>query len=162
MSKKEESRKEKEEINEKQQLQNPKKSLLIGTVEDLSNEMVEFMESNNPENPKNNFYDVSHLFWENKFGYNLDYSLEDKVKKQKAEDLVCAKLATKKQEKEKQRLESEKAKLPSLVAQCVEWARAKGSRKIFWSDIDAFLREKDLQLHSITQQDLYRMAKSKV
>ena len=162
MSKKEEARKEKEEIKEKQQLQNPKKSLLIGTAEDLSNEMVEFMESNNPENPQNNFYYVSHLFWENKFGYNPDYSLEDKLKKQKAEDLACAKLTTKKQEKEKQRLESEKAKLPSLVTQCVEWARAKGSKKIFWSDIEAFLMEKDLQLLSITQQDLYRMVKSKV
>ncbi len=95
-------------------------------------------------------------------GIIQDYSIEDSLKKQNAEDLARAKLVTKKQEKEKQRLESEKAKLPSLVTQCVEWARAKGSKKIFWNDIDAFLREKDLQLLSITQQDLYRMAKSKV
>ena len=161
MSKKEEAKKEKEEIKENQQLQNPKKSLLIETAEDLANAMVKFMESNNPENPNRNFYDVSQLFWENKSGYNRDYSIEDKVKIQKAEDLVCEELTTKRQEKEKQRLESEKAKLPSLVTQCVEWARAKGAKKIIWCDIEAFLREKDLQLLSITQRDLYRMVKSK-
>ncbi len=56
MSKKEEAKKEKEEIKENQQLQNPKKSLLIETAEDLANEMVEFMESKYPENLQNNFY----------------------------------------------------------------------------------------------------------
>lgn len=143
--------------------QGHQKSKLDGTEEELANEMVEFMKKNYSENLQNRFYFLTQLFWETKLGEHSLNSREDKLKKERAESLAEEKLKREKQEQAKQKLESEKARLPSLVSQCVDWARAKGlKKKILQNDIQAFLMEKDLDLLGMTQQDLYRMANSKL
>lgn len=59
--------------------------------------------------------------------------------------------------KEKEQTEKEKTMLPSLVKDCVDWARKKGMKKLTVADVDAFLAEKELELLYKTNRVLYAM-----
>jgi hypothetical protein len=59
-------------------------------------------------------------------------------------------------------LAKEKDELPSLVSQCVDFARMNGLKKLTLSDVDTFIIEKELDLMHETKRAVYSMANVKL
>ena len=62
----------------------------------------------------------------------------------------------------KERLKKEKEELPSLVSQCVDFARMNNLKRLTLSDVDTFVMEKDLDLMHETKRAIYAMANVKL
>jgi hypothetical protein len=62
----------------------------------------------------------------------------------------------------KERLKKEKEELPSLVSQCVEFARMNNLKRLTLSDVDTFVMEKDLDVMHETKRAIYAMANVKL
>jgi hypothetical protein len=62
----------------------------------------------------------------------------------------------------KERLGKEKEEFPSLVSQCVDWARINGLKRLTLSDLDTYILEKDLDILQETKRALYSMANLKL
>jgi hypothetical protein len=62
----------------------------------------------------------------------------------------------------KERLKKEKEELPSLVSQCVDFARMNNLKRLTLSDVDTFVMEKDLDVMHETKRAIYAMANVKL
>jgi len=69
---------------------------------------------------------------------------------------------TKLEEKRKQKILKEKNEIPSLVDQCVDWARANGLRNVSKADIETFLLEKEYDLTKETQKAVYSLSNTRL
>jgi len=54
----------------------------------------------------------------------------------------------------RERLRNEKAELPSLVSQCLDWARINSLKRLAQADVDTFILEKDLDILKETKKAL--------
>jgi hypothetical protein len=62
----------------------------------------------------------------------------------------------------KEQLKKEKEELPSLVSQCVDFARMNNLKRLTLSDVDTFVMEKDLDVMHETKRAIYAMANVKL
>jgi hypothetical protein len=66
------------------------------------------------------------------------------------------------EEKNKEKIMLEREELPSLVDQCVDWARVNGLRSVTKADIETYLLENNLDIMKETQRSLYAMTNTKL
>jgi len=66
------------------------------------------------------------------------------------------------EEKNKEKIIIEREELPSLVDQCVDWARVNGLKSVTKADIQTFLLEKKLDIMKETQNSLYAITNTKL
>jgi hypothetical protein len=85
-----------------------------------------------------------------------------KIKLQKAESIAenisgirRDEINNKRIEEENKRFEEAKERLPKLIQNCVEWARAKGMSRVTVADVEVFTLEYDLDLNYKTSRALY-------
>lgn len=64
--------------------------------------------------------------------------------------------------KKRVQIEQEKRELPSLINQCIDWARYHGFKRLTKSDITAFLIEHSLEIADETKGTLYSMTNAKI
>jgi len=69
---------------------------------------------------------------------------------------------TRHDEKHLQRIEVEKRDLPSLIDNCMDWAKSNSFTRLTKADIDSFLIEKQLQITDETKRMLYSMTNTKL
>ncbi len=106
-----------------------------------------------------------HMFWISEGCGNIEDmiilgTLDDdlSLKLMEAEIIVRQRFLKEKEDKEKERFEKERKELlPSLIKECVEWAREKGFNKLTKQDIEAFLFEKDIEISKLARRGLYLM-----
>lgn len=115
--------------------------LKSATAEQLAEKLLVYYKESGLGDP---FY-VNEAFWE-KMGVESKYYLppEEKIKIQKAEEIVNRTL-----------VKEEKEKLPPLIGSCAEWAKEKGIKKITLGEVQAFLSEKDITLLRENQRELW-------
>ena len=87
---------------------------------------------------------------------------EIRIKIEKAELLAEREIRKDEENQRKERLKKEKEELPSLVSQCVDFARMNGLKRLTVSDVDSFIMEKNLDLMHETKRALYSMANLKL
>jgi len=88
--------------------------------------------------------------------------MEIQLKLEKAERLADKQLTDEKQVKMNEQLDQQKIELPSLVSQCVDWAKEQGLSRITKSDVEAFLMEKNIELLPDIHRKLYSLANVKI
>jgi len=66
------------------------------------------------------------------------------------------------EDKNKEKIMIEREELPSLVDQCVDWARVNGLRSVTKADIETYLLENNLDIMKETQRSLYAMTNTKL
>ena len=132
------------------------------TPETLAKQMLEFKDEEFPKDEDVQFHTLSHLFWTNK-GIDAYFLPSDvQLKKEQANIIAQRRFEKEKEEKQRARLAYEKEELPSLVGQCIDWARVNGLNKITLSDVDTFVMEKELDILYETKRALYSMANLKL
>lgn len=114
--------------------------------EELVNEALEFAKKQFGETPPT--YRVTDLFWESKGLRRYMADPNVRVKMAKVESMVRQKL-------EEGQVKHEKEVLPTLVDECLEWARKNGLRKVTKSNCDYFLTEKSVQLSKTSRDAIY-------
>lgn len=132
------------------------------TPEELAVEMLEFMNKEFPEDEGFSFHTASRYFWENKGVQEFLMPSEARLKIQRAEFLAQREIKRKAEAERKRKLKEEKDEIPSLVGQCVDWAKDNSLKKVTLADVDSFLFEKDLELMPETKRILYAMANVKL
>jgi len=127
------------------------------TPEEIAIEILEFKEREFPEGHVS-FHTVSRFYWSNKGIEKFLMPTEIEMKIDKAELMAEREMLRKEETQKKERLGKEKEELPSLVSQCVDWARLKGLRRLTLADVDTYVLEKDLDIVKETKRALYSMA----
>jgi len=133
------------------------------TPEELALEMIEFGKKEFPdEEGRSGFYRTSHFFWESKGVSRFSLSPKDRLKMERANFLADKEITKQEAEQKRQKLEQEKEELPSLVSQCVDWARMKGLKRLTLTDIDAFLFDKELSVMKETKRVMQSLVNSQL
>lgn len=132
------------------------------TPEELAVEMLEFMKKEFPEDEGFSFHTASSYFWESKGVQEFLMPSKTRLKIRRAEFLAQREIKRKAEAERKRKLKEEKDEIPSLVGQCVDWAKDKSLKRVTLADVDAFLFEKDLKLMPETKRTLYAMANVKL
>ncbi len=130
--------------------------------EELAAELVSFIKTEFPEAKRTRVRDISIIFWEIKNVERWGIPPDIRLKLEKAEMLAKRQLEEEKELKEKEQLEREKAKLPSLVNSCIEWAEEHDLKRVTKTDVEAFLIEKNVDILPQTQRALYAMVNVKL
>lgn len=138
------------------------KWLKRSTPEEIALEMLEFKEKEFPKDEKVSFHILSRFFWENKGVHRFLLPSEAELKVERAESLAERENARREEAEKKQRLSEEKEELPSLVNQCVDWARLNSLNRLTLSDVDTYVMEKNLDILKETKRALYAMANVKL
>lgn len=137
------------------------------TPEQLAIEMLEFTKKEFSEDylglyNRLGFHTVYDFFWKSK-GIKRHFMPSDIQSKIERVNILFQKEILKEADKRKrERLEKEKEELPSLVSQCIEWARANDLKKLTVADTEAFIVERNLDLLNETKRALYAMANVKL
>jgi len=132
------------------------------TPEELAVEMLEFKKKEFSEDEKLSFHTLSRFFWASKGVERFFMPSEFQLKIERANFLAEREIAREAEAQKKRRLEEEKEELPSLVSQCVDWARINGLKRLTLADIDTYIMEKDLDILNETKRALYAMANVKL
>jgi len=129
------------------------------TAEELAIEMMEFKKREFPDDEYSGIHTISNFFWENK-GIEDTYSMpsEIRLKMNKANILARTQIRIEEETQRKEQMEKEKEELPSLVGQCVDWARTHGLKRVTLADVDAYILERNLDILKETRRALYVMA----
>jgi len=138
------------------------KWLKTSTPEELAVEMLEFKEKEFPDEDKVSFHTLSRFFWDNKGVERFFLPSEAQLKIERANYLAERQIANEEDAKKKKRLAEEKEELPSLVSQCIDWARINSLKRLTLADVDAFIMEKELDLLNETERAMYAMANVKL
>jgi len=128
------------------------------SAEELAEELIEFK---NKEYPELNHYllgRISSFYLANKGVSDLYSFPEMSMKMSKAQFIAEEKLRKEEERVKKEQLGKEKEELPSLVSQCVDWAKNNGLARLTVADVDTYLIEKDLEILQETKRALYAMA----
>lgn len=129
------------------------------SAESLAAEYIEFLETEFPDSELTPYGQYFSLFLEAKnvpSRWGLPPDIQIKVRK--AEMLARDEIQKRLEEIKKQRYESEKQELPSLISRCVDWAVTHGLKKVTHADVDAFLLEGEIDILTETKRALYSMA----
>jgi len=127
------------------------------TPEELAVNLISFVKEEFPDNKRIWIPNIASLFWSSKNVERWNLPSDIKLKIEKAERLAQRQLENEREIKEKERLETEKIELPSLVGSCVDWAREHGLKRVTKADVEAFLLEKNIEILSQTKRALYAM-----
>jgi hypothetical protein len=138
------------------------KWLKTSTPEELAVEMLDFKKKEFSEEEYMGFHSISHYFWSNKGVEKFCMSPEIQMKIEKAEMLAEKEIRKDEERQHKERLEKEKIELPSLVSQCVDFARMNNLKRLTLSDVETFMMEKNLDLMHETKRAIYAMANVKL
>jgi hypothetical protein len=138
------------------------KWLKTSTPEELAVEMLEFKDKEFPKEEKVNFHILSRFFWENKGVERFFLPSEAQLKIERADYLAERQITKEEEAQKKKRLSEEKEELPSLVSQCVDWARINSLKRLTLADVDTYILEKDLDILPETKRSLYAMANLKL
>ena len=133
----------------------------VTTPEQLAVELVAFARGQFPEDKDMTarLYRVKNVFWASKgLAETLSLPSEIRLKVEKAEMLAERKLEEDHITREKMQVEKERQLLPSLVNECVGWARSLDLRRVTKSDISAFLAERNIELSTFSAGLLYAKA----
>jgi len=101
-------------------------------------------------------------FWQQKGiqRWALEPKLQFKI--EKVEARVRQRLEQERLKKEKEQIEKERAILPKLIEECLEWAKKNQIRKVTKSNIDFFLTEKEIELTKTSRDALYNQVNFKL
>jgi len=138
------------------------KWLKTSTPEELAAEMIEFKKKEFPEEGVFGFHTMSRYYWSNKSVEKFLMPPEIQVKIERTELLAQKEILREEETQRKERLEKEKEELPSLVSQCVDWARINGLKRLTLADVDTYILEKDLTILQEMRRALYAMANLKL
>jgi hypothetical protein len=133
------------------------KWLKTSTPEELAVEMLEFKDKEFQKEEKVSFHTLSRFFWQNKGVERFFLPPKAQLKIEQANYLAERQIAKEEDAKKKKRLSEEKEELPSLVSQCVDWARINGLKRLTLADVDTFIMEKDLDVLNETKRAIYAM-----
>ncbi len=125
--------------------------LKSSTPEELADEILDWKRKEFSEGGCFGFHAISQYFWSSKGVETFLMPLEVQLKVQKAESLA-----------EKEIRKKEKEELPSLVNQCVDWARTNGLRRLTVADVETYILEKNLGILQETKRAIYAMANLKL
>ena len=137
------------------------------TPEQLAAEMLEFTKKEFSEDylglyTRLGFHTVYDFFWKSEGikRYYMPSDIQSKI--ERANILFQKEILKEADRRKRERLKKEKEELPSLVSQCVDWARANGLKKLTLADTDAFIVERNLDLLYETKRALYAMTNVKL
>ncbi|MCW4005534.1 MAG: hypothetical protein NWF04_02895 [Candidatus Bathyarchaeota archaeon] len=136
--------------------------LKTATPESIAKEILEFKDEQSPKNDGISFHLLSNLFWSKKGVEKFFLPPEIELKIRQADIEARLQLQKEDDEKKKAMLLQEKEELPSLVCQCVDWARVNSLKRLTLSDIDTFILEKDIDILKETKRALYSMTNVKL
>jgi len=132
------------------------------TPEELAVEMLEFKKKEFSEDEDLGFHTISNYFWKSK-GIEIFLMPSDiQFKVERANILAQREIRKETEIQKREQMEKEKEELPSLVSQCVDWARTNGLKRLTMADVDAYIIERDLDILKETRRALYAMANVKL
>jgi hypothetical protein len=136
--------------------------LQTSTPEEIAVEIMDFKKKEFPEEGYFGFHRITRHYWSNKGFSKFLMPPEIQVKIEKAE--LLAEKAIRKEEETimKERFVKEKEELPSLVSQCVDWARINGLKRLTHADVDTYILEKELDILQETKRAIYSMSNLKL
>lgn len=132
------------------------------TPEELAVEILGFKKKEFPEDEEVSFHTVLNFFWTSKGVNQYLLPSEAQIKIQRANFLAQRETMKEAEAQKKKRLQEEKEELPSLVSQCVDWARLNGLSRITVADVDTYIMEKSIDILYETKRALYAMANVKL
>jgi len=138
------------------------KWLKTSTPEEIAIEMLEFKKKEFPKEEKVSFHTLSRFFWQNKGVHRFLLPPEVELKVERADSLAEREITRREEAQKKKRLSEEREELPSLVSQCVDWARLNSLNRLTLSDVDTYVMEKNLDILNETKRALYAMANVKL
>jgi hypothetical protein len=138
------------------------KWLKTSTPEELAVEIIDFAKKEFPEEEGFGYHSAIRYFWESKGVQEFLMPSEVHMKIERANYLAERQMVKEKEEKKKKRLAEEKAELPSLVGQCLDWARLNNLKRLTLADVDTFIMEKELDLLNETKRAIYAKANVKL
>lgn len=130
--------------------------------EELAVEMLEFKKKEFSEDENLGFHTISDFFWKSKGIERFLMPSDIQLKIERANILARREILKEVETQKKERLEKEKEELPSLVSQCIDWARTNGLKRLTLGDIDAYIMERNLDILKKTRRALYAMANVKL
>jgi hypothetical protein len=131
--------------------------LETSTPEELAEQMVEFAKKEFPEE-KFGYSHIFHQFWESKGVQQFLLPTEAQSKIERANYLADRLIDKEK----KERLAKEREELPSLVSQCVDWAKITNIKTLRLADVEVFTMEKKLNVLDETKRDIWKAANVKL
>jgi len=126
--------------------------------EELAVEMLEFKRKEFSEDEDLGFHTISNFFWKSKGIERYFMPSDIQLKVERANILARKEILKEADIKKRERLKKEKEELPSLVSQCIDWARTNGLKRLTLADIDAYIMERNLDILRETRRALYAMA----
>jgi len=130
--------------------------------EELAVEMLEFKRKEFSEDEDLGFHTISNFFWKSKGIERYFMPSDIQLKVERANILARKEILKEADIKKRERLKKEKEELPSLVSQCIDWARTNGLKRLTLADIDAYIMERDLDILNETRRALYATANVKL
>jgi len=127
----------------------------------LADEILAFLSKEFPELGVFSYRNVE-LFLEQKGIHRLALEPKLRFKIEKVEAIVRQRLEQEHLKKEKEQIEKERATLPKLIEECLEWAKKNQIRKATKSNIDFFLTEKEIELTKTSRDALYNQVNFKL
>ncbi len=124
-----------------------KKELLSKTPEEIAKKIVEFAQREYPDSI-GNLYQITHIFWEDKGVNQYQENSKIRVMIEKANYLAEKQI-------EESILKKENEKLPTILTNCVDWAKENGFNKLTRANLQAFLLEKELDLSITSREHLW-------
>jgi len=125
------------------------------TPEELAVEMLEFKKKEFSDDENLGFHIISNFFWANKGIESYLMPSDIRLKIDRANILARREIEKEIEMQKKARFKKEKEELPSLVSQCIDWARTNGLKRLTLADVDAYIMERDLDILKETRRALY-------
>ena len=136
--------------------------LITTTPEEIATELIHYIKKEYEDEDTIWMHRVMPEFLLSK---NIDVRMlpnEIQLKLEKVEKIVEKQIRDEQQTKMKEELEQQKNQLPSLISQCIDWAKEQGLSRITKSDVEAFLIDRNIELLPQIQRSLYSMANVKM
>ena len=132
------------------------------TVEEIAIEILDYIKIEFPERIDYFASRYINQFWSAREIHQYSMPQEIVLKMQKVTFMAENEFRKQCGEERKQKIQNEKAELPSLVGQCLDWARINGLTRITVADVETFMIEKDIELLPETKRALYAMSNFKL
>ena len=140
----------------------PPKWLTATTPEEIAEEIVDLKKREFPEK-EIDAYSITNYYWSSKGVEKHLMPAEIQMKMLKAELLAQGEIRKYEDGQKKELLEKEREELPSLVSQCVDFARMNGLKRLTQGDVDTFVMvEKNLDLKREIRRAICAMANFKL
>jgi len=128
------------------------------TAEEIAEEIVDFKNRRYP-NEFIDVYTISDIFWKEKGIDKTQLPSDIRDKTYNAISFAQSIVRKEKEKIEAEKIEKEYEQLPSLVMQCIDWARENGLEKLTIKDVGGFIFEKRLDITPATRRLIYTKAK---